>query len=272
MKLLSILIFGVILGTLGVWADEIGQIARNILKANEKAVVRVSVVIKQSMSFGGQPARNRESKKEIIGTLIDPSGLTLVSLSRIDPGASLAGSESHGIEIKTELSSIKILLSDGKEVAAKVVLRDKDLDIAFVVPEQKLLENSFPFISLENKTKNPIEIMDEGIILTRAEKTAKRVSMVDVLRINAIVSKPRTFYLSQNIGSVGSPVFAKDGSLIGVTLIRINSSEGALEDVDAVYIILPVDEMNEVVKQAKEEMEKQWSVPTEEKKEEKEEK
>lgn len=273
MKLVSFLFVGVF-ALSPLWSDDIGDVARKVLQGNEKAVIRINVVIKQSVSFGGQGGRNRESKKEILGTLIDPTGLTLVSLSRIDPGAALSGSggEAHGFEIKTELSGIKMLLADGKEIPAKVILRDKDLDIAFVAPEQKPSENNFSFISLENKTKKAVEIMDQGILLTRAEKIAKRVSMVNLLRINAIVSKPRTFYISDGITALGTPVFATDASLIGITLIRMNlESADAMfgGESDAVYIILPVDEMTEVVTQAKEEMEKQWSGSTEEKKEEK---
>ena len=39
--------------------------------------------------------------------------------------------------METEVNDIKILLEDGAEVPAEIVLRDKDLDLAFIRPKAK---------------------------------------------------------------------------------------------------------------------------------------
>lgn len=244
------------------FADEFAEKARNILKQHEKAVVLVKAVIKSSMSFGGQAARQRETKRDMVGTVIDSSGLTIVSLSKIDPGALLSGSEDQGFNMKTELASVKIVRENGKEVSAKVILRDKDLDLAFVLPEKKQ-ETSFDAISLENTTS--VQIMDQVLSIARLGKIAKEVSMVEVFRINAIVKRPRTFYVAESISYVGAPVFSLENKLVGFTLTRIDTSSAeSVMSGDAIYMVLPVNEMEEVIKQAKEVMVKELQeVPVE---------
>ena len=71
-----------------------------------------------------------------------PSGLTVVSLFTTDPTSpsrKMMGMdlEEMGFKIETEIKRADILAADGNEIPAEVVLRDKDLDLAFLRPKQK---------------------------------------------------------------------------------------------------------------------------------------
>ena len=62
-------------------ADELTAKGRGILEKNQDTVVTVQVVLKTSSSG----ATARENKQDITGTVVDPSGLTVLALSACDP-------------------------------------------------------------------------------------------------------------------------------------------------------------------------------------------
>src|SRR5438445_11026651 len=72
-------------------ADEMAEKARAVFKKNQSSVVTVQLVVKSKMGFAGGGGDSRESKQEVSGTVIDPSGLTAVSLSSTDPTSLLQG-------------------------------------------------------------------------------------------------------------------------------------------------------------------------------------
>src|SRR5881296_2706666 len=125
--------------------DEIAVKGREIFEKYQHATVTVQLVLKSKMSMTGFGGRSNESKQEATGTTIDPSGLTVLSLSATDPGSLLSsmmtGEGEGGTDLKfkmeNELTDVKILTHDGAELPAEVVLRDKDLDLAFLRPKQK---------------------------------------------------------------------------------------------------------------------------------------
>ena len=70
-------------------ADELADKGREIFKNNQRAVVTVQVVMKTKYSMGGMGAQDNESKQDLTGTVVDPSGLTVLALSSTDPGSML---------------------------------------------------------------------------------------------------------------------------------------------------------------------------------------
>ena len=107
--------------------------AREVYKKHADSVGWVSAVIKMrggGAIFGGMAPQ--EQKVGAVGTVIHESGLTVVSLMTIDPtslmNAMFAGRNFPGqegkMEFKSEMSGVKILLADGKEVPGKLVLKD----------------------------------------------------------------------------------------------------------------------------------------------------
>src|ERR1044071_1232398 len=73
------------------FSDELANRARDIFKKYQPAVVTVQLVVKSKFSFGGFGGDARESKQEVTGTVIDPSGLTVLSLASTDPTTLLQG-------------------------------------------------------------------------------------------------------------------------------------------------------------------------------------
>jgi len=251
-------------------AQDNGAAARKILEANKDAVVKVKVVTQTSVVFNGKEAQSTEAKTEITGTVMDSSGLMLVSLSAVDPSRmmdsfmSMAGGEAGGfkMENKVRLKDVKIILPDETELDASVVLRDKDLDIAFVRPKQKPAK---PLAALDLQKSSTPSIFDEAIAVSRLGKVANHVPALYATRINAIVQKPLTFYVPQTTGGegvehLGMPVFSLDGRVIGVTLLRIAPASGGGGGMAAMMggasgmgitgIVLPAAEILKAAKQA----------------------
>ena len=215
------------------FADEIAIKGKDILTQNKAAVIPVKIVVKSGMSYGGKDTNRSESSNEIIGTVIDPNGLTLVSLSATDPTSvfgnmfGMGEGEDSKVKFQSELTDVKLIQPDGKEIPAKVVLRDNDLDMAFIQPINKP-DKPFPYIDL-SKSAQP-SILDQVVTINRMSKSANRTPQVSLDRVEAIIDKPRTFYVlgrSLGEGGLGTPIFNLDGKIIGILLLRSSKSDNA---------------------------------------------
>src|SRR5215207_5385870 len=60
--------------------------ARDIVKKWQGAIVNVRVVLKMRVSVGGREMQSMDESVETVGTVIDPSGLTVLSLGALNPG------------------------------------------------------------------------------------------------------------------------------------------------------------------------------------------
>jgi hypothetical protein len=225
----------------------------------EKAVVTVEVTTKMRMVSEGREAAEHETKSEARAAVIYPDGSAVLSLSEVDPANMLSSfmADEPGLRWETEITDLKIRLASGKQVPAKIVLRDKDLDLAFVRPVQKPDE---PVFALDLNDSAKPEILDEIVILGRLGEVANRVPTVCLDRVQAIVTKPRTMYvpgLSAMTLGPGCPVFSLSGKVLGLVVIRTMSSRpggssfGAtsLSDMGVMPVILPAAEILEVAKQ-----------------------
>jgi S1-C subfamily serine protease len=235
---------------------------RAILDQYRTAVVTIKLVIKEQWSSGGQ-SRDQEDKKEITGTVIDPSGLTVVSLSDIDPAllieAMMAaqGRNTDDFKMTSQITDLKILLSDGAEVPGQVVLRDKDLDLAFIRPKEQPKE---PMKAVPFDQSAPVQLLDPVVTLNRLGRVASREYAASIERVQAVVTKPRTFYLlgfDPTHTGLGSPAFTADGKVVGLCVIRTSKGGevtsrgmgGGMEDMMSA-IVLPAADVLEVAKQA----------------------
>ncbi len=240
-------------------ADEVAEKGRAILEANKSAVVTLAIVLNQKVSFGGSSSRSNEAKVEATGTVISPEGLTIMSLSETDPSSvmetMMAASGQSNVEMETEVRDIKIMLGDGTEVAAEVILRDKDLDMAFVRPKEKPT-TPFAFVNVENAGKP--DYLDQVITLNRLGQVAGREYGVSVERIQAIVKRPRLFYLPGNDPTqtgMGSPAFTLDGKFVGVFLLRVVTGQSTQSmfgggSQNVATVIVPASDIAEGAQQA----------------------
>lgn len=238
------------------WAGEDEDKARGILEAQQKAVVTVQLVVKEKMSGMGFGAQDNESKVEITGTTIDADGLTVVALSDTDRMAMMSNfmpddMEGH-FKVESSISDVKILQEDGSEIESGVVLRDKDLDLAFVRPKQKPA-TAMPFVDL--KANAPTRLLDRVVTINRLGKVANRAASASLEYIEAVVAKPRTFYFpgrALTMTGTGCPAFALDGKIIGVFVTRsIADKSGDFDPArSAAVVILPATDIAEGASQA----------------------
>jgi S1-C subfamily serine protease len=166
--------------------------------------------------------------------------------------------ENNQFKMETELTDVKILLDDGTELSAEVVLRDKDLDLAFIRPKSK---PASPMAAVDFGSGTKADVLDQVITLNRLGKAAGRAYSASVERINAVIQKPRTFYIpDSNMTStgLGSPAFGLDGKILGVFVMRTVSGKGGGMSMNngrpdgMTSIILPADDVFKAAKQAPE--------------------
>lgn len=238
---------------LGPWiapsfARDITEKGRDIFNKTRLAVVTVEVVVKAS----GPGGRSGESKQDITGTVVDPSGLTVVALSACDP-AEMYRRVSQEYKVQTEVSDIKMLLDDGTELPAEIVLRDNDLDLAFLRPKTK---PASPMTAVDLSKSGPAQVLDEVVTLNRLNNAASRAYAASIEHIAAVIQKPRTFYIpdaTMSSTSLGCPAFLPDGRILGVFVIRAVSSEGEGTSnyrQNLTSIILPAEDILKGAKQA----------------------
>ncbi len=243
-----------VFSALAAFADDAAEKGRQVLDKHKTAVVTVKLVIKMKYSSAGGESQEREITTEATGVVIGADGLTLVSLSAVDPASVSEGMRmrSSDFSVESELSDAKIISDDGTEIDAREILRDRDLDLAFLRPVEKP-KTPFKFVSLEDDAKP--QILDQMIALNRLGKVNNRAYSVSIERIEAIVDKPRTFYIpgdNTSSAALGSPVFSLDGKIIGVGLLRtIKSDSDSMSMRDNMSIvILPAEDILEGAQQA----------------------
>lgn len=240
------------------WADELAEKGRDVFKKHQRAVVTVQLVQKVTYSASGRAGESQEAKQDITGTVVDPSGLTVLALSSTDPTEMIRRTYGDRVKIEVEVSDLKILLDDGAEIPAEIVLRDKDLDLAFIRPKVK---PASPMESADLARSASAQVLDAIISLNRLGRAAGRAYSASVEHISAVVQKPRTFYIpdsSMTATSSGSPAFALDGNIVGVFVMRALSAGGSGGGMNnsrpdnVTAIILPAEDILKAAKQAPE--------------------
>ena len=248
-------------------ADEAAEAARKLEKRYARAVVHVEGVL--SVKAEGQLAAmmggEKEQKISTVGTVVDASGLTVVSLMSLNPiGESRkinirSGGQPMSAILKGEVSEVRIRLTDGTELSARVVLKDEDLDLAFIAPKakpdadaRKQLQN----VDL-NQAAPKADRLAQVVLLGRLDKNMNRELAVHIRRIVAVVTKPRTFYFLGG-GQPGTPVFTPDGKLLGINVFRkkpgSGGGSGRTLSVGGTGVVLPTKDVKRVADQAAEEM------------------
>lgn len=244
-------------------ADNTANSARDIKNKFENAVVLIKITIKQKMAVQGREVNTNESQSEIIGTIIDNSGLIVSSLIATEPAAfynklnqNRDHSRSSQVKWESEVSDIKIRFNDGQEKEGKIVLRDKDLDLVFIQPFEKYLASS----SVDLKDTAQVQILDQIVILSRLGKIASWTATMIIDRIEAVIQKPRPFYISGSKDYFGAPIFSLDGKFVGIYVLR--STESGSDMIGSFFsgpgaagfipVILPASDISETVKQISE--------------------
>jgi hypothetical protein len=236
------------------------EAAQGILARNGESLVTVKLVTRHKAIYQGQERGAKEFKGEACGTVLDDSGLTVISLLVGNPMELLTSMnpEITGGEAKfeSEFTDVKIILGNGAEVLGKVVLRDAELDLLFVKPEKP----GTVFHPLKTNTAAEAHLLDEVIVTGRLGGSLNRELFMSVARIIAAVKKPRLYYLTSYAGkgiadNAGMPVFDLAGNALGLLLFKRPAPGeqlelgGLLGGSSILPILLPLSDILETARQ-----------------------
>jgi hypothetical protein len=244
-------------------AQDTRAAARALVKKWQDAIVNIRVVVKMRMSMAGREMQSSDDTIEAVGTVIDPSGLTVLSLGSINPGAMMtklmgAAGGGQGVDIASEPTDVKIRLSDGREIQATIALRDEDLNLAFIRPTTAPEK---PFVAINLADAAQPGMLDEIVVLGRLGRVGGWVPAAALREIGGIVSRPRTFFvLSGETAGVGTPAFLLNGKIVGILTLRqiANDRPSAFaamngpEGLGLLSVILPAADVLDIAKQATE--------------------
>jgi hypothetical protein len=251
-----------------VWPHDRKEAAEEILNKWQDAVVTAKVVVNVRFVIEGRESDTMEEVIETIATVIDSSGLAVLSYSSVDPMRILGDFLSQmqdvpNVNIESDITDVKMFMADGNEIPATIVMRDNDLDLVFI-RSKKEMEPPVKALELKKQT-NGLSVMDEVLILTRLGDMTGRIPSISTYPIEAVIKKPRLFYvIDENsiAGKLGAPVFSIDGRLIGLLVLnrkqaghkKIGMSDlfGGASRTGILPGILPAGEIAEVAKQARE--------------------
>jgi hypothetical protein len=244
-------LLGVVTAVVTSAAPDLESAARATAEQSGKAVVTVRLVLK--LKAGGQ---EHEQKMEVPGVIIDPTGLTLASASSIDPSGAfrrMVDAQRQRVNIESEVKEPVILLEDGSELEAAVVLKDTDLDLAFIRPRDPGLK--LPAVTLKPRS-GTVPLLTRIYVLGRLSKLANRALSVATGEVRTYVRGPSPYYVTDGESSsfVGSLAYTADGVPLGLFVKRfatsIDTSGGRGSD-SVMTVLRPVDKVLELADQAR---------------------
>lgn len=225
--------------------------ARKVVDAYKDAVVTVQVVVNVKETYEGK-TDSQEQKHTTTATIIDPSGLAVTSLSEVSPDSYYMDQfdRTSGYSVSVEMKDVRIKTADGTEIPADVVLRDKDLDLAFIRPKTRP-EKPLPAIDLANASTP--QVLDQVVVVSRLGQAANRAPAARLDRIESVLTKPRTLYVLNNLHEeLGIPVFTLDGKCVGVLVLRYAATSSRSDESDSYLAVVPCTTLANTAAQAKE--------------------
>ena len=171
------------------------------------AIVNIKFVMDFDSGFGGEESE----ESEVHGVMIREDGIVLVS------SAMMFGYEGMGFEIRPR--EIKVLVGEDTEgLDATVIIRDRERDLAWlrIAPkaEQKFAAVAFAGGSSVNLGAEVLQVM-------KLDKYFDRAAYIVEGKVAAIVSKPRSLFVASGNVTVGLPVFASDGAVVGFGVLQL---------------------------------------------------
>jgi len=234
-------------------AQGIAERGRELVTKRSDAVVTVKLAMKVRMSMEGRE-QEEESTSEITATMIDPSGLAVCALSEADPTSAIGHMMGEDSETKFQIdvTDTKVRLADGTELPAKIVLRDKDLDLAFIRVNQPPAK---PLTAVDLAAAAPSDAMEEVFVLNRMGEVGNRMPAILVDRIVGVIKKPRVMYVPGPVGqysNLGCPVFTPEGKVVGIIVNRFppQGAGGGREERSPLSVVMPAADVADIAKQA----------------------
>ncbi|MBA3707199.1 MAG: trypsin-like peptidase domain-containing protein [Planctomycetes bacterium] len=249
-------------------ADDPRDAARALADKAKNTIVCVRVVVKMKIGMQGQ-TQDQEQKVEANGTVIDPSGLTVASASALDPTIMIKatlkklGQQAAMVTIDSEIKDTTLVLEDGTELEGDIVLKDADLDLAFVKPRESKAPMDAAFLAAR---KAPARLLEPIVVVGRMAKSANHATSVTLGEVKALVKGPQPFLIidSETAANIGCLAYTADGAPLGLIVSKSATAEednggmlgmlmmmGHPNDTGNLTIVRPVDAIIELVAQAK---------------------
>ena len=222
--------------------------ARAIVMQHADAMLSLRVTVHVSGSVNGKDLPSKDQTVAAPATVLDSSGLAVCALSRLEPDSSMnralvALAPSAKTEINTEVTGVQMRLATGRDVTAHIVLRDPDLDLAFVRPADPL---SGPVPAIDGPSARP-GLLDMLVVLLHGTTDQEGDGVAAGLGyVESIVLKPRLYYTMAGPTTAGAPVFDRAGNFVGLIVQRQTNARGT-----TAVGILPADDLRSAAKQAK---------------------
>ena len=234
-------------------AESNAAAGRALMKRYADAIVAVELVVTLKIKYGDREAPPREDRVEVNGTMISPSGLVVTSLAEVDPQTAFDSARGMGrggqrVElVGSDFKEVKLRLADGSEVPARFVLKDADLDLAFMAPDLSAADapkREFAYVKLEDAAAG--EVLGDYFSVARASKSMQRVPTVRASQVYGIVEKPRRVLLvtDQTSQTLGTPTFDAQGRVLGISLFHFANGRRSGP------VVVPAADIAEMAKQA----------------------
>ena len=231
-------------------SQEEREAARRVVEARSDAVVMVLATIRIRANVGGQE-QTADQQAQANGTILDSSGLTVLSLSSLEPDEVMTRQLSARmrpgtrVDVSSEPSAIRMRLADGREIPSRLVLRDPDLDLAFIRP---LAPPSSSLTWIDAPIGRP-SLLDLLFVIQRTSERSGWATAATFGTVQLVLERPRRYYQMAAAGlggtPLGSPVFDAAGRFVGLIVMRNPGGRGASSTG-----VLPAEEILEVAKQA----------------------
>lgn len=239
--------------------DSMAKTAKATSEKYQDCVIHIKATMKvEASGLGIMMGQGKEQKIETIGTIIDPSGLTVVSLSKMDPMSMMGnmsinvGGEDKEISMGSQFSDVKMRLADGTEVPAKLILKEPDMDMAFIIPEKNDDGKKYNYINLTEG--GTVDVLDEMFTLDRFGKVLNYKPAIGKMYVTGVIAKPRLTYAINDASDLGVPVFSAAGKLIGISAFKVSKDkEGGMMAMmgGGVHpVIIPAADVIDIAKQA----------------------
>jgi hypothetical protein len=226
--------------------------AQTLGKTHHDSTLFISAVVSIEVTAGSNPTQKEERKIEVLGTVLSAEGLIVTPLSTLDLASNMDGRTVNTpqgpitIQAKADIKEVKIIMPDGSEVTAKVVLKDADLDLAFIKPEK----SDAKFVAVDAKNSAPMSLLDDIIILGRMGKDLNREPMIMTGEIISVIKKPRLFG-KMTANATGMPVFNAEGKFLGIGINRLSSKTATDMNLTGNTVLLPAPDLLESASQIK---------------------
>ena len=215
-------------------ADDIAEKGRAVFQKYKDTVVTVRVAVSVSDGSGSDDNGGWAN-----GAIVDPSGLTVVALSFLDPTGIYAKlDDQNSPQPNVKITSLRIIFEDGNEVPATVVLRDNDLDLAFIRPIEPP-KSPLPSVDLSNSAEP--KLLDNVVILSQLGEVARRAHSAAIERIETVVDKPRHYFMvgaHRSDTILSAPVFTLEGQFIGIGAMRAIAGATETDPSDSVLVVI----------------------------------